>query len=86
MVFALYSKVVQNLAAVVEFVRSIIKTLNCCAEDRLRKNDGYISLTYRVLLQLLLHPFFKKWVTAPPYVHKFFHTWAPRALAFVLKF
>ena len=31
MVFALHSKVVQNLAAVVEFVRSIIKTLNCCA-------------------------------------------------------
>ena len=31
MVFALYSKVVQNLAAVVEFVCSIIKTLDCCA-------------------------------------------------------
>ena len=30
MVFALYSKVVQNLAAAVEFVHSIIKTLNCC--------------------------------------------------------
>ena len=30
MVFALHSKVVQNLAAVVEFVHSIIKTLNCC--------------------------------------------------------
>ena len=29
MVFALHSKVVQNLAAVVEFVHSIIKTLNC---------------------------------------------------------
>ena len=31
MVFALHSKVVQNIAAVVEFVHSIIKTLNCCA-------------------------------------------------------
>ena len=29
MVFALHSKVVQNLAAIVEFVHSIIKTLNC---------------------------------------------------------
>ena len=31
MVFALHSKVIQNLAAVVEFVHSIIKTLNCRA-------------------------------------------------------
>ena len=30
MVFVLHSKVVQNIAAVVEFVHSIIKTLNCC--------------------------------------------------------
>ena len=36
MVFALYSKVVQNLAAAVEFVRLIIKTLNCCAYRRSR--------------------------------------------------
>ena len=34
MVFALHSKVVQNLAAVVEFVHAIIKTLNCCAQDK----------------------------------------------------
>ena len=37
MVFALHSKNVQNIAAVVKFVHSIIKTLNCCAALAVRK-------------------------------------------------
>ena len=51
MVFALYSKVVQNLAAAVEFVHSIIKTLNCC--DWCSKSFIFHFLLYDLL------PFFQ---------------------------
>ena len=40
MVFALHSKVVQNLAAAVKFVHSIIKTLICCAEADCREDPN----------------------------------------------
>ena len=51
MVFALHSKVVQNLAAVVKFVRSIIKTLNCCGLQ-----DAYVACSTATAATTFLLP------------------------------